>query len=146
MEIKKEYSNGEITIVWKPSLCIHSGICVHKLPEVYQPQEKPWIKIGAASTTELVEQVKTCPSGALSYYYTKNREKMKQQGNEKSQETEILISKNGPLLVKGNFVLLDAERNPIKSEGVIALCRCGASANKPYCDGSHARIGFVDGQ
>lgn len=62
----KEYSNGEITILWKPAVCIHAGVCVKTLPEVYHPQEKPWITIGNASSAELIQQVSKCPSGALS--------------------------------------------------------------------------------
>lgn len=61
----KEYSNGEITIVWTPEKCIHAGICVKTLPQVYNPKDKPWIKIENATTKELVEQVSQCPSGAL---------------------------------------------------------------------------------
>lgn len=62
----KEYSNGEITIVWKPEQCIHAGICVQMLPQVYNPKEKPWIIAENASTRDLMEQVSRCPSGALS--------------------------------------------------------------------------------
>jgi uncharacterized Fe-S cluster protein YjdI len=65
METHK-YSNGEITILWKPKLCIHSGICVKTLPKVYNPQERPWIKPENAATEELRNQVAQCPSGALS--------------------------------------------------------------------------------
>lgn len=67
MEKKLEYSNHEITIVWKPDLCIHSGICVRMLPAVYHPREKPWINATNADTEALVNQIKCCPSGALSY-------------------------------------------------------------------------------
>lgn len=63
---RKEYSNGEITIVWQPKLCIHSGVCVKTLPQVYNPQERPWIKPENATTRELLNQVAKCPSGALS--------------------------------------------------------------------------------
>ncbi len=63
---KKEYSNGEITIIWQPEKCIHSGICVKTLPKVYHPGERPWIKPEFASTQELIDQVAKCPSGALS--------------------------------------------------------------------------------
>jgi len=63
---EKEYSNGEITIVWQPSLCIHSGVCVKTLPKVYHPKEKPWITIENATTEALIDQVAMCPSGALS--------------------------------------------------------------------------------
>ena len=63
---RKEYSNGEVTIVWKPKLCIHSGVCVKTLPKVYNTKEHPWIKPENATTEELIKQVAKCPSGALS--------------------------------------------------------------------------------
>lgn len=63
----KEYSNGYITVVWKPELCQHAGICVKMLPEVYNPKEKPWIKAENATAEQLKEQISKCPSGALSY-------------------------------------------------------------------------------
>ena len=62
----KEYSNGQVTIVWQPKLCIHSGVCVKTLPKVYNTKERPWIKPENATTEELVSQVAKCPSGALS--------------------------------------------------------------------------------
>lgn len=65
--MKKEYTNGELTIVWNPEKCIHAGICVKTLPQVYNPKEKPWVKMENASTQELIEQIEKCPSGALSY-------------------------------------------------------------------------------
>lgn len=68
MEKEYKYSNGEITIVWKPSLCTHTGICVRTLPAVYNPRVRPWIKIENATTQELIAQVNKCPSGALTYY------------------------------------------------------------------------------
>ncbi|MDF7814220.1 (4Fe-4S)-binding protein [Hymenobacter sp. YC55] len=61
-----EYSNGEITILWKPQACIHSAVCVSMLPQVYDPRARPWIRPANASTLELIEQVAKCPSGALS--------------------------------------------------------------------------------
>ncbi len=67
-----QFSNGEITIVWKPSFCIHSANCIKSLPHVYTPGKSPWIKIENASTKEIIEQMKTCPSGALSYFYNKD--------------------------------------------------------------------------
>lgn len=62
----KEYSNGEITILWKAHLCKHAGVCVKMLPQVYNPNQRPWIKIENATTEELKDQVSKCPSGALS--------------------------------------------------------------------------------
>lgn len=63
---KIEYSNGEITIIWQPKLCIHSGVCVKMLPLVYKPKERLWINIDMATTLQLKEQVAKCPSVALS--------------------------------------------------------------------------------
>ena len=63
----KEYSNGEITIIWKPELCSHAGACVHLLPKVYKPLARPWVKPENAMTDELISQIEKCPSGALSY-------------------------------------------------------------------------------
>ena len=62
-----KYSNGEVTIVWKPDLCIHSGNCVRGLSDVFKPRQKPWINADGASTEKIIDQVKKCPSGALSY-------------------------------------------------------------------------------
>lgn len=60
------YSNDEVTILWKPDKCVHAGICVKTLPQVYNPKERPWVKPRNASSEELIRQVSTCPSGALS--------------------------------------------------------------------------------
>ena len=60
------YRNGEITIVWKPEVCIHSGICFKGLAEVFDPRRRPWIDMSRADTLKIIEQVKKCPSGALS--------------------------------------------------------------------------------
>jgi uncharacterized Fe-S cluster protein YjdI len=60
-----EYTNGEITIIWKPNLCIHAGICVKTLPKVYHPKDKPWITIENATSEELINQVQLCPSKEL---------------------------------------------------------------------------------
>ncbi len=76
-DITKKYTNGEITIVWKPNTCIHSTICWKGeagLRDVFNPAEKPWIKMDQASTERIIEQVKKCPSGALSFYYNNHEE------------------------------------------------------------------------
>ena len=68
-----KYSNDEITVVWKPDICKHSTICWKGLLPVFNPQEKPWIKMNGASTERIIEQVKKCPSGALSYFEKKEK-------------------------------------------------------------------------
>jgi uncharacterized Fe-S cluster protein YjdI len=73
MEEKKiHYSNDDISVVWHPHLCQHAGICVKMLPNVYKPKEKPWVTIENATTQELIDQVRKCPSGALSYVEKKS--------------------------------------------------------------------------
>lgn len=69
--IIKNYTNGEVTIVWKPRICTHSCICwkgVEGLIQVFNPQERPWIKPEGAPASKIIEQVNKCPSGALSFY------------------------------------------------------------------------------
>ena len=66
VDIIKRYSNGEITVVWQPSLCVHSGICARGLPKVFDPRRRPWVILDGFDTATIVEQVERCPSGALS--------------------------------------------------------------------------------
>jgi len=136
-EIKKEYTNDEITVVWQPKKCIHAGECVKALPQVYNPRERPWIKIENASTEELKAQVAKCPSGALSYY-------MNGEENQEAEEmeTKVEVLENGPLLIYGTLKVTDKNGNTETKNKTTAFCRCGHSANKPYCDGSHIKVGF----
>lgn len=73
--ITKKYSNGEVTVVWKPGICEHSGICFKGLPQVFDPSKHPWVNINGASTPEIVNQVNSCPSGALSYFMNSDEQK-----------------------------------------------------------------------
>jgi len=66
--VTKEYTNGEVTIVWKNALCIHSANCFNGLPKVFDPRRQPWVTPGGATTEEIISQVKKCPSGALSFF------------------------------------------------------------------------------
>lgn len=74
METTKEYSNGEVTIVWKLELCTHSGICAKGLSNVFRPKDKHWVHANEATSDEIVNQVRKCPSEALSFYYN-NKDK-----------------------------------------------------------------------
>lgn len=142
-EIIKKYANEEITIVWQPALCIHSRICwgkANSLPEVFNPAVKLWIKPEGAATARIIEQVNHCPSGALSFYRNDTP-----QGESPATETEhiVEIMPNGPLLVYGNITVKHKDGEELRTHKVTAFCRCGASGNKPYCDGSHVAAGFT---
>jgi uncharacterized Fe-S cluster protein YjdI len=70
-DIKKEYTNGEITVIWQSVKCTHSGNCVRNNPEVFQPKNNPWVKMENSSTEKIIETVNKCPSGALTYQKNK---------------------------------------------------------------------------
>ncbi|KAA3609952.1 MAG: hypothetical protein D8M58_08080 [Calditrichaeota bacterium] len=131
-----KYKNEEITVLWKPGLCIHSAKCVGGLPSVFDVKRKPWIDVNAATAENIMKTINTCPSQALSYLKTKGDEE------EDGKLLEVNMMKNGPLLLSGSFCVKDADGNIIKEGDKAALCRCGASANKPFCDGQHKQIGF----
>jgi uncharacterized Fe-S cluster protein YjdI len=69
--IKKEYTNGIVTVTWDSSKCIHCGFCAKGLPEVFKPKESPWVQMGEVSSDKIMEQIKKCPSGALGFYFNK---------------------------------------------------------------------------
>jgi len=71
MEIKKEYTNGDVTVVWQPKLCIHSGNCVRGLSSAFKPKEKPWIQLEGENSDQIMDTVEQCPSGALTYFNNK---------------------------------------------------------------------------
>lgn len=138
---KKEYSNGEVTIVWKPSVCIHSTLCwkgEDGLKSVFNPSERPWIKPEGATTDKIINQVKKCPSGALSYFLNNEPLPTEKKDDERLVETRL----NGPLMVHGSILVKDHQGNEIQKSNVTAFCRCGASKNKPFCDGTHRTSGF----
>ncbi|HEU4470677.1 MAG TPA: (4Fe-4S)-binding protein [Flavisolibacter sp.] len=133
--LTKTYTNGEVTIVWKPASCIHSTLCWKEatgLPSVFDPRVRPWIRPEGASTEKIIEQVNKCPSGALTFYYNGQ-----EPARQVSTDTKVEVVANGPLLVYGNISVRDQRGVESKKFKVTAFCRCGLSANKPYCDGSH---------
>lgn len=137
-EIIKEYKKEDFTIIWKPKKCIHAAECVKRLPDVYKPNDKPWIVPANASVDQLKQQIQACPSGALSY-------KMESSDSQEKAhlETVVEVLENGPLLVYGTLHVTKPNGEKEKQHKTTAFCRCGASENKPYCDGKHHKIGFV---
>jgi len=137
-EIIKEYKKEDLRIVWKPALCIHAAECVKRLPKVYDPRAKPWIKPENATVNELKAQIDACPSGALSYY-SKNQEETTVDSN----KTKIEMRENGPLVIHGDIVVIGKDGSETMRGPITSLCRCGASGNKPFCDGQHRKISFI---
>jgi uncharacterized Fe-S cluster protein YjdI len=137
----KKYTNGEITVFWKPDTCIHSTKCFSSLINVFDPRKRPWINMQGAGTDEIIKTVNNCPSGALSY--KRNNELDVEENKPYVEEnTRMHMLSNGPMMVEGECVIIDKDGNENLKSGKFFLCRCGASLNKPFCDGSHKRINF----
>jgi uncharacterized Fe-S cluster protein YjdI len=139
-ETIKEYTNGEITVVWKPETCIHSARCFKGLPSVFDPNQRPWITMSGADTRAIREQVAKCPSGALSI---KGEPVKAAPEKDAVAQAEVVVFKNGPVMVKGALQIKHKDGREERQEEIY-LCRCGQSANKPFCDGAHRKCGFKD--
>ncbi|RYU84315.1 (4Fe-4S)-binding protein [Hymenobacter persicinus] len=149
--IVKHYSNGEVTVVWQPALCIHSKKCVQGLPAVFDFERRPWIDPTAASSAAIERQIETCPSGALSYFRNADRAaepatlpvtddvRATVAETRPTDLPRVEVSPGGPLLVHGPVLVCGADGQQ-QLHPRTALCRCGQSANKPYCDGSHKQL------
>ncbi len=136
-EIVKEYSNEEISVIWKPNTCIHAKKCWKGLIQVFNPQNRPWINMEGASSERIKKQVEACPSGALSYV-------SKTADGQASAHTETKVEalEDGPLLIYGTLHITNPDGTTEKKNKTTAFCRCGASHNKPYCDGTHVKVEF----
>jgi uncharacterized Fe-S cluster protein YjdI len=140
MEIKKKYTNGEVTVVWEPSKCIHSAICFKSLPTVFNPRQRPWITMDGAESQVIIDQIQACPSGALSYLMNAEIEVEKQP--EHTATTVVEVLGNGPLLIHGTIEVKGKDGQQSSKYATTAFCRCGSSNTKPYCDGSHVSVAF----
>lgn len=137
--LKKKYTKDNLTVVWQPDLCIHSRQCFKGLPQVFNPANKPWINMDAETVDQIKTQVNKCPSGALSYII---EESVDMPVND-VETINIDISENGPILIKGPVnIKYKGKKERVESK-TLALCRCGESSNKPFCDGTHRRNSFT---
>ncbi len=139
---ERRYTDGTITVVWKPEQCIHSKICWKELFSVFNPKARPWVNMEGAAPERIAAQVDRCPSGALSWFRNEAGEAAGQPAV--TAETIVEVVPNGPLLVWGNATVKHADGTQTHTNKATAFCRCGASSNKPFCDGAHLKIGFRD--
>jgi len=131
-------SSKDIEVSFDPGLCIHAAECLRRLPGVFNLQQRPWIQPGAASAERVAATVERCPSGALKYTRLDG-------GAPESPDEQPLIrpTRNGPVYVRGAVTLEDGEGGQLAHVLRAALCRCGRSANKPFCDNAHRAAGFI---
>jgi uncharacterized Fe-S cluster protein YjdI len=127
----KSYPSGAAVVKYSPKLCIHAAECVRGLPEVFQPSQKPWIQPDNAGFAELAQTIARCPTGAL---------QLEAAGYTEAAPTPPLLKlhKDGPIYVRGEFRFPETEMRTTR----FALCRCGHSSNKPFCDNAHLQ-GFA---
>jgi len=138
-EDKREtYRGVKITIHDNRSICAHAGYCTDNLSDVFRMKQEPWIDPDAATNDEIIAAVEKCPSGALSYSID-NIECIEQ-----NSKTAIFIAPNGPYVLTGEADLVETSFADGAAKKQLTLCRCGASKNKPFCDGSHWAIDFTD--
>lgn len=132
---RREYTGKELVVTFDARRCIHTGICLRAAPNVFDLNAKPWILADNASADEVAEAVAKCPSGALQF------RRLDGGAEETSPEvTHIITKKDGPLVVRGKLEMADHEGNTIDVGPRATLCRCGQSANKPFCDNSHKKL------
>jgi CDGSH-type Zn-finger protein len=138
---RKNYVGKKITIHDNRKICSHAAECVNNLPSVFKLNARPWISPDAVEIEEIINTIKKCPSGALSY--SLDGIEYRDQNERKPM---ITVSKDGPYHVTGSINLIgdNIQWAEGSSKEHYVLCRCGASNNKPFCDGMHRLINFKD--
>jgi len=127
----RPYKGDNITILYNTGICCHDGSCTRLLPNVFNPDRKPWILPNEASVEEIIHAIKTCPSGALRYCISSG------DCETISCEPTVRVHQNGPLECIGEIDLQDEQGSCPRCENHYTLCRCGKSKNVPFCDGEH---------
>jgi CDGSH-type Zn-finger protein len=132
------YRGKQITIFDNRAICSHAGYCSDGLKSVFRYSVEPWIDPDGAALAEVMATIDKCPSGALSYAVDGAERK------ERERPPKVVVTDNGPYAVSGGIELMNVQFGDGASREHYTLCRCGASANKPFCDGSHWRVEFRD--
>lgn len=163
----REYVGNGIVVHWDGDRCVHSERCTAGLPAVFDRAARPWVSLEGAWAGDVARVIDTCPSGALSYTRTDGapngrRGRTAEEDPARSiavdpgwaaatvdpgagaASTVVTITplRNGPLSVVGPVALAQPD-GTLRVAERCELCRCGHSASKPTCDGSHARVGFT---
>jgi len=135
---RKRYAGKRITVFDNRSLCAHAGFCTDELKVVFRQHDEPWIDPDGAGVEKIVATIRKCPSGALSYAIDGVEAEASQR------VPMVTVTENGPYAVAGGIELAGVKFGDGASREHYTLCRCGASKNRPFCDGSHWEAGFRD--
>ncbi len=132
------YVGKGVTIYDNRAICSHAGFCTDGLKEVFREEGEPWIDPDGAEVAKVIETIRKCPSGALSYAIGG------MEAAPPAREPMVTVTKDGPFAMTGGVELPGVQFGDGASQEHYTLCRCGASKNKPFCDGSHWAVGFKD--
>ncbi len=147
---------GGIVIHWDSETCIHSGVCLRTLPAVFRVRRRPWVDPDGADTDAIEQAVAACPSGALTSSRFGPGETPPVRTFDQAEHaagdpeapgaapSSVKVLAKGPYLLKGHVEIIDAEGNVARRVEKVALCRCGHSSNKPFCDGTHHKVDWDD--
>ena len=136
---KTLYTGKEVDVEWDGKLCIHIGECGQSEGDLFVGGRNPWCQPDLTTVDDVVDVVKRCPSGALSII-----EKNTSISESPNAENVVSVSYNGPYFIRGDLAINGVEEDMSATKFRAALCRCGASKNKPFCDNSHEEIKFTD--
>ena len=133
------YDGADADVHWDGRLCIHIGECGRANNELFVGGRQPWCQPNLVSAPEVVDVVQRCPTGALTY-----ERKDGGVGEVPAAENVVSVMYNGPLYVRGDLEVAGAAEDMPGVQFRAALCRCGHSKSKPFCDNSHEEAGFKD--
>lgn len=136
---RRTYETDAIAVHWDSSRCIHTGVCLKTLPEVFDLETRPWVTVDGAEAGAIAAAIERCPSGALRYDRLDGA-----AGETPDAPATVVPWPNGPLIVRGDVEVRLRHGDRVAREPRMALCRCGHSENQPFCDLSHRAAGFRD--
>jgi CDGSH-type Zn-finger protein len=139
---RRDYPGKEITVHDNRKICSHAAECVNNLSSVFKLGSRPWINPDASKMNDIIDVVRRCPSGALSY----SIDGVEYRDPEEQRNPTVTVLKNGPYHITGGIELIgeNIQFGEGASKEHYTLCRCGASENKPFCDGAHKSSKFND--
>ena len=134
-----KYPGNNIDVTWDGRLCIHIGECGHSQGELFIGGRDPWCQPDLVEDDHVRKVIRRCPSGALSY-----DDKTSGDQEKPAKHNTVQVTYNGPLFLRGDLAIENAPADMPGTRFRAALCRCGKSNNKPFCDNSHLKAGFKD--
>jgi CDGSH-type Zn-finger protein/uncharacterized Fe-S cluster protein YjdI len=138
-EKRHVFASPEITVTWSRRRCTHVAECLRGLPAVFEAGRVPWIAPERAPADQVAEVVLRCPTGALHY--------QRHDGGAAEPvpaTNTVVLDPDGPLYLEGDIELAAADGTVVFRDTRVALCRCGYTRNRPFCDASHWTAGFED--